>query len=440
VTSAMMALTTFLVDYFPYPLFFLFLWSLLIFIITTTWIFNRTVFPKSSKDKINLIIGITTEDETQKVRITKDTADQIEKLLIKHNLSNRYQVKVLHNHLAKKLSEKIKLYSESMKAGFADSEDMRKFNHVSDRMNAKFFVYGDLIKRDSPNGQYLLSFEALIKHAQPTTEQGKILRDEFNQLWTNEVRILESDELNGFRSNAEHLFFTASFMLGLATFVDNQFLEGISIWKELENHVKRKEDLKKHLPKITELKSISYFLQSRLDYFAGNMERSMEFREKVLDITSNNYDSHLTQAIKEVSLRDRPDLALQHISKAKELSKGDGTWKYSKFYLEIKLNDQEEALKTLDDIIGNSFTNEVDTIHQVIAYNHNCLQKDSKHVQTHFIIGAFLYKKLSNPVAAYEQFEKFIECCQGNEQFNQLVQRAKSYINEIDPILGIEKK
>jgi tetratricopeptide (TPR) repeat protein len=436
----MMVLTVFLVAYFPYPLFFLSLWAFMIFIITTTWIFNRTLFPKGSKDKINLIIGITTEDETQKVRITKDTANQIDKLLTKHNLSNRYQIKVLHNHLAKKLSEIIKLYGESMKAGLADSEDMRKFNSVSDRMKAKFFVYGDLIKRDSPNGQYVLSFEALIKHAQPTTEQGKILRDEFNQLWTNEVRILESDELNGFRSNAEHLFFTASFMLGLATLVDNQFLEGISIWEELEAHVKGKNDLKKHLPKIIQLKSTSYFLQSRLDYFAGNMERSMEFREKVLDITPNNYDSHLTQAIKEVSLRDRPDLAMQHIAKAKELSKGDGTWKYSKFYLETKLNDQEEALKTLDDIIGHSFTNEVDTIHQVIAYNHHCLQKDSNHIQTHFIIGVFLHKKLSNPVSAYEQFEKFIECSQRNEQYDQLVQRAKSYINEINPVLGIEKK
>jgi len=435
----MMALTAFLVDYFPYPLVFLNLWALLIFIITTTWIFNRTVFPKGSKDKINLIIGITTEDETQKVRITKDTADQIDKLLTKHNLSNKYQVKVLHNHLAKKLSEIIKIYGESIKAGLADSEDMRKFNFISARMNAKFFVYGDLIKRDSPNGQYVLSFEALIKHAQPTTEQGEILRDEFNQLWTNEVRILESDELNGFRSNAEHLFFTASFMLGLATFVDNQFLEGISIWEELETHVKGKNDLKKHLPKIIQLKSTSYFLQSRLDYFAGNMKRSLEFREKVLDITPNNYDSHLTQAIKEVSLRDRPDLAMQHIAKAKKLSKGDGTWKYSKFYLEIKLNDQEEALKTLDEIIGNSFTNEVDTIHQVIAYNHHCLQNDSKHIQTHFIIGVFLHKKLSSPVSAYEQFEKFIECSQGNGQYDQLVQRARLYIDEINPILGIEK-
>lgn len=319
----------------------------MILIITTTWIFNRTLFPKGSKDKINLIIGITTEDETQKIRITKDTADQIDKLLTKHNLSKRYQVKVLHNHLAKKLIKIIKVYGDSMKAGLADSEDMRKFNTISDRMKAKFFVYGDLIKRDSPNGQFLLSFEALIKHAQPTTEQGKILRDEFNQLCTNEVRILESDELNGFRSNAEHLFFTASFMLGLATFVDNQFLEGISIWEELEAHVKGKNDLKKHLPKIIQLKSTSYFLQSRLDYFTGNMTRSMEYREKVLAITPNNYDSHLIQAIKEVSLRDRPDLAMQHIAKAKELSKGDGTWKYSKFYLEIKLNDQEEALKLL---------------------------------------------------------------------------------------------
>lgn len=437
-SSGMMVLTTFMVDYFPYPWFYFSIWSFLIITITATWILNRTIFPKGSKDKITLVIGITTEDDTQKVRVTKDTAAQIERLLIKHNLSKRYDVKVLHNHLAKKITEIINLYYEFRKAGMTDSEDIIKFNSVSERMNAKFFVYGDLIKRDSPNGQYVLSFEALIKHSAPTTEQGKILQNEFNNLWTNEVRILESDELNGFRSNAEHLFFTASFMLGLATFVDNQFLEGIQIWERLESHIKEKDELKTHLNKVIQLKSISYFLQSRLDYFTGNMERSVELREKVLAITPNDYDSHLTQAIKEVSLRERPDLAMQHIEKAKELSNGDGTWKYSKFYLEVKLNQQEQALETLDNILGDSFDQEIDRVHQVIAYNHHCLQRDSEHIQTHFIIGVFLFKKLSNPPSAYEQLEKFIGCCQERGRYELLIQRAKEYIDELNPILEIK--
>lgn len=433
-----MVMTTFLIDYINYPWLFLFVWMFLILSILITWIFNRTVFPKGSKEKINLIIGITTEDESQKIRITKDTAEQINNLLSKHGLSNRYEVKVLHNYLSKKLSEIIRLYGESRKAGLTDSEDLRKFNAVSDHMRAKFFVFGNLIKRDSPNGKYFLSIEALIKHAVPTQEQGKILQNEFNQLWLNEIKILESDELNGFRSNAEHLFFTSSFMLGLATFVDNQFLEGIKIWEQLEKYINDKKDLALHFPKIIQLKSISYFLQSRLDYFSGNMERSIELREKVLAITSNDYDSHLTQAIKEVNLRNRPDLALQHIEKAKGLSKGDGTWKYSKFYLEIKLNNEQEALKTLDDIMDNSFNQESEQVHQVMAYNHNCLEKDKDHIQTHFIIGVFLFKKLSSPVSAYEQLEKFIELSERDNRFNLLVQRARKFIDEINLILEIE--
>lgn len=343
-SSGMMAVATLLFPYFGNLLPYLGVWLILIITITSTWYYNRSVFPKDSSGKINLIIGITTEDESQKIRITYDTAKQIEKLLAKHGLSQRYKVRVLHNHLAKRLSEIVKLYFESRKAGMDDSEVVRKFHSVATRMNAKFFVYGDLIKRDSPNGQYLLSIEALITHAVPTNEQGKLIQKEFNQLWKNEIRILESDELNGFKSNAEHLFFTASFMLGLATFVDNQFLDGIRIWEQLEDHIRGKEELKNELNKVIQLKSTSYFLQSSLDYYLGNVERSVQFREKALAIIPNDYASHLTQAIKEVSLRNRPDLAMQHVSKAKALSNGDGTWMYSQFYLEIKLNQEENAL------------------------------------------------------------------------------------------------
>lgn len=434
----MMVITTFLIKYINYPWLFLSIWLVLILSILITWILNRTLFPSGSKDKTNLIIGITTEDESQKIRITKDTAEQINNLLTKYGLSNSYEVKVLHNHLSKKLSEIIRLYEESRKAGLADSEDIRNFNKVSDRMKAKFFVFGDLIKRDSPNGKYFLSIEALIKHAESTPAQNEILKKEFNHLWSNEIKILESDELNGFRSNAEHLFFTSSFMLGLATFVDNQFLEGIKIWEQLEIYTQSKEDLKHQLPKIIQLKSISYFLQSRLDYFVGNMERSIELREKVLAITPNDYDSHLTQAIKEVNLMNRPDLAMQHIEKAKELANGDETWKYSKFYLEIKLNEEQDALNTLTDIIENSFDHEIERVHQVIAYNHNCLEKESDHIQTHFIIGVFLFKKLSNPVSAYEQLEKFIALSERNNRYDLLAQKARSYLKEINPILKLK--
>lgn len=433
-----MIVTSFLIEYIAYPWLFFCIWVILIFAIVGSWFYNRIVFPKGSQGKINLVIGITTEDESQKIRITKDTAENINKLLTKHSLSGRYEVKVLHNYHSKILSEIIRLNTESRKAGIHDSEDIRKFNQISDRMNAKFFVFGDLIKRDSPNAKYILSIEALITHAVPTKEQGKVLQDEFNQLWTNEIKILESDELNGFRSNAEHMFFTASFMLGLATLVDNQFLEGIKIWEQLERYILDKEDLKPHLPKIIELKSLSYFLQSRLDFMTGNIERSIEFREKILAITTNDYDSHLSQAIKEVSLRNRPDLAMQHIEKAKGLSNGDGTWKYSKFYLEIKLNEEEEALKTLDDIIDSTFDQESDRVNQVIAYNHNCLMKDVDHIQSHFIIGVFLFKKLLNPVSAYEEFEKFIELSESSKKYKILVTRARTYIDEINPILEIK--
>jgi tetratricopeptide (TPR) repeat protein len=439
ITAGMIIVMNFLIDYLNYPLLFFIVWLMLILFLTFLWYLDRSVFPKGTKDKTNIVIAITTENESQKVRIKKDTANEIRKLLTSNNLDHQYDVIVLHNYLSQKLIRIIRLYSEARKMGLKKSPEINAFDKMSNKLNARFFVYGDLIKRDSPNGKYYLSIEALIKHTPTNSNNSKILHNEFNQLWNNEIKILEDDELNGFRSNAENIFLTSSYMFGLATFVDNQFLQGIAIWERLEVYIKEKKGLGEQLSKIIKLKSAAYVLQSRLDYYNGNIERSLEFREKLLEITPNDYSSHLIQAIKQVKINNRPEIAMEYIERAKSLSKNDGTWKYSLLYLEIRLGKHRDALNTLSDIIISTFEHELEVVRQVIAYNSSCLAEDESHIQTHFIIGVLMFKKLDNITTAYAQLEEFVNVTINDEKWKLLNEKAKEYIDKINPILEIEK-
>jgi tetratricopeptide (TPR) repeat protein len=250
---------------------------------------------------------------------------------------------------------------------------------------------------------------------------------------------LEKEELTGFKANAEHIFFTTSYMLGLATLVDNNYKEGIKIWESLEAYLKDKSELSGYIDKVRQLKSTSYLLLSRLLYFQGQFDESLSYRNILLSIVPNEYDKYLTEAVRYVKLRNEPELALDFVKKAEKVAKKDGTWRYSKFYLLIKLNRCQEAVATLDEILKNSFSNEVDAINQVISFNNNCLNDDNNHFQSHFIIGVLAYKKLNLPIPAYEKLEIFANLCECNNVYKELCVRAKKYLSEIDKIIGIEQ-
>jgi hypothetical protein len=436
--ALMQIVIPFIKSYFPQPVVHIFIFVIVELLIISSWYYYRAIFPKGNKNKLNLVIAITTEDKKQKTRITKDLTKEINKQLRLHGLSESYAVITLHNHLSKILNAKIDLWAEARKAQLDEAEDIKKFNKITKRLNAKFFVYGDLIKRNSTNSTYYLSIEALILHAPTNQINSQSLHNEFSALWKREIMFLEDDELNGFKSNAEHIFFTASYMLGLATLVDNKFEQGIKIWDALLKYVEKNEELKEYKSKITQLKGIFCFLFARMLYFQGEIEKSVFYREQFLAITPNEYDQHLNEAIKQVKLRNDPELALEFVNKSSLLSNGDGTWRYSKLYLQIRLGRCEDALQTLDEIISIEFTNEIDTIHQVISYNNQCLKEDANHIQSNFIIGSLIYKKLNRPLDAYEKLEDFANSVNVDDSKLPLKTRALSYISEINKIIRIE--
>lgn len=145
-------------------------------------------------------------------------------------------------------------------------------------------------------------------------------------------------------------------MLGLATFVDNNYLHGIKIWERLEFYVKNKPELSQYIDKVKKLKSLAYLLYSRFLYFKGEIVPAMKYRGQYLDLFPNEYDGYLTQAINQIEYINDPEIALEFVRKASSVAPiNDFTWRYSELYILIKLNKCEEAIKCLNLILSNSY-------------------------------------------------------------------------------------
>lgn len=409
------------------------------FVIYITWYYNRSVFPKLSNEKHNFIIAIQTENSKQKSRIAKDYANEINKQLIKYQLNKSYKVVVLNNNLSRVLENKFNEYVELKMNNEIQDENNIDFLKIKNKLNAKFIIYGNLIKRNTENSTYLLSIDAILTHTKTNINQGSVIQRQFSEIWKNEVSILENEELTGFKTNAKNHLFTALYMIALSTFTDNKYLLGIDIYNTLELYIQDKEELNSYLGKIKELRSIMYFLQSRIYYFNGEYERSMHYRDLYQEQIPNQYDKYLTEAIKYTKLRNDPETALEFVYKAKAISKGNGIWRYSMLYLLIKLNKHKEAITVLQELEKNNFRDETDCIMQTISYNQNCLKEDSNHIQSNFIIGALKFKKLKNPTDAYYNLEKFISDTKEKAEWLVLHNEAKSILKEINQIIGLEE-
>jgi len=130
---------------------------------------------------------------------------------------------------------------------------------------------------------------------------------------------------------------------------------------------------------------------------------------------------------------------LEFVKKAAKIAPtNDGTWRYSEFYVLIRLSKNIEALQSLDNILKTTFLNEIDTINQIVTYNTICLKEDLNHIQSDFIIGAIIYKKLDLPLPDYEKLESFINACGDNENWKPLKVRAQQYLDEINKSIGIK--
>ncbi len=398
------------------------------------WYKHRTSFPKAKSLKSTIVVAIVSENESQKERLSKDFVNNLKANLNTYKLEDTYDILVLHDALSLKLRNIIA-------KAFGNPQDHKKkliFEELSSKMNARFFVYGDFVTRNSPNNTHLLNLEGLIRHRKPPVRLKQELHASFNEIWEREVSFLEEEEINGFKVTSEQVFFASIFMLGLALFNDQNFIKSIEVNEKTLNFIDKNAKYEKYKDKVLNVLASGYFLHSQILYFLGDFEGFYANRRKFIDLIPNEYEALLSEAIYQVNRRNDPETALEIIEKASKISNGIDIWRYSKFYLLIGLMRLEEALITLEEISNYTYQGEFENVAQVIRYNNICYDEDPNHIQSFFIIGSLALKKVENLPIAHEKLSQFIDLANNNPDWEILTNKAIQFIQEIEEVLEIK--
>lgn len=421
---------------------------LIISLITFTifWIYFNSKMPKNLNDKIGIVIALKTENSKQRVRVKKDLAENVLKLLEKYNLMN-FNIIVPSEFQTNRINDIIvnsfKKYRERRISNNQKiSKEEKIWKKLRNKIGAHFYLYGEVCERLEGENRYLINFNAVVLHKKIDLKLSDEIAKEIRSVLPN-VSFEEKKEITGFKFTSNVLYLAARYIVGVAALVSGNSYVAYNIHKDL------KEQFIQALPGFPNISNIlnnlkkhvsqELYIMSRTEYFIKrNIPLAREYLKKSREADHQNYLSIIFMSYIAFDVERNFGKALSLIEKGKRLAGQDRLWIYNRAFLLIYSGKYKNALNELQDLAEDITENEKRIILQCIEYDINLYKKEPDKKQLLFIIGYLYYKRLGNIPEALDYFEKFIEESKKNiEEYYYLIKKANVLLKDIRNIMGL---
>jgi len=409
------------------------------------WFYKRNVYPRNRKNRIGLVVAITTENNKHKVRLKSDLIDRLSQLIHDNQLQDIVNIVLMKNHQAMRLLPAIRDYSSrlahSKQSGVpVEAKDVKPWIKAQKRIRGHFFVWGSILERQDVETKYYLEFHGLVLHPPAHQQLQKELIRDFQNVWIYQFSFIEKAEYQGFRLSADYVFVASKYIIGLAAFYSGDVFTALRLHENLEAELVRITD---H-PNIDHIRNRlrivlaeEHVAAARWYYIAErNMAKAREHFENGFSRDPNNYGAHLFKAIIELS-QGNPNQALKTIYRAKTLAGIDGSWRYGEGFLLLNLEKFDKAIPVYHKIGRTSYPGEEITVQQVCEFNEQFLTDNPQYPQSHFILGYLKQIKRGNYPEAFEHFKTFLELVKNKSKFRPLITEAERCMRQVEKRMGL---
>jgi len=385
------------------------------------WYFSTRI-RKIEKDNIGIVIAITTENESVQERLKNDFIVNIREV-IKSGSYKQFQVINLSDYHSKIIKEN-------------PHKNCIKYHNLT---NGTFLVFGHCAKRMHKEKEcYYLKLEASVIHSLIPKIVSSAFSGDMAKIFPKECFVSVTDEILGFKIEAQKIGFSAEYILGMASFFSKDFTTAFklhfSLISELEKNNSKYLDsdniiigrIKSSTINILTIESI---ILARINYvYKNDIYKMNYFIEIIQKYKPNNYDAHLLKAIY-FFLKNRDiESALNEIDKAK--SKKDSAWLYSKaFLLAYRGDDLSQAYHVYQQAF-KGFAALIVPI-EVEEFILDVLENEVKKIQLWYCLGLINFFKKEDYLLADEYFQKFISLAKEKNLFLDYVIHAQNYLAKI---------
>ena len=422
------------------------LWSLF-------WVFLRNYYPKKKKDKIGMIICISTENDKQTLRIRKDFVEETHNLLKQNNLDDLFHIIVLQDYKAIRVGNVLREYSKkknelikkNLFKEFKKCVENKRFNKINKKINGHFYIWGNIKERKDIENKYILNLDALVTHRPIKLKISKKFSQELNKFFPRKISFFEKIEVGGFKMTSNYIILGARYITGIAALLSEDPFIAYKLHNGLEEEIHKYSPipppLEQVLANLKEYLFLELILKSKHYYYIEKgMEKTKECIDEADRIKNNSYPVLIFNSIYSFKVEKSPSKSLEYLKMAKKVSKDDYTWLYNRAFLNIYTEKFDLGMKDYKKLTGLSFSDEEKVATESIDFIDNLLKDEPGKKQLLFILGFLYYFKKKNLPIALEKFEEFIQDACADSKYDFLCRRAVSYINEIKTKMGIINK
>lgn len=410
---------------------------------TGYWLSANYLWPRSPKNKVGIVICISTENDKQKIRIKNDFVKRLNELLIHNNLADQINLLLIPSNKTERLlsisqkyaRERASLMSKGIDYLENPSRDIVRWSNVRKRIRGNFFILGTIKERMESDNRYFLELDSIVTHAPLNPAKESIIKKELMNIWSKKISFKEQFEFKGFLFSADYIYFGVKYITGIAAFFSGDPFLAVKLHCNLESEISNYKPLPPNLKsiryKLRELLSEEYLSIARWHEFNGNDKETKEFLSKAEKVKPDSYNIYIFKSVKQFR-EGKIDESLASLRKARKYARNDGTWRYNEAFILMFQEKWEEAQKTYKRISESSYPSENTTLSEVIDFNEKYYEENPEFLQSLYVLGYLNYRKVINYPLALQHFESFIAKASEIPKFEYLVQRANSYKNDLD--------
>jgi len=393
--------------------------SIIILITFSFWLFNRRC-PQNAKNKVGIVVAITTEDKREYIRLKADLISKLKEVIRIQNKEDAFNIVELPEYFAVKIKDEVSSKNALIKS------------------KGNFLIYGSC-KRRFENGKqcYYMNLEAAVIHRPIPVVISDIFSKEFAELFPRRIIFPVEDEISGFEITKELIGLVARYVIGIAAFLSYDFDFSLELFKELHQELKsikinidQIKEIKARVPKWIAGNALNIASRKYFQYRkTKNKSLLIEMKsplEILKNIDPNNYQAHLLRGIYLFLVERNITEAKKEIERSK--NNLDATWRYNEAFLyayEGNLDKAERSYK-------KAFRAEVapDVIFQTEEFIYDVLEMEPEKYQLWYCVGMINYKVKEDQALAKEELEKFLNCGD-DELFPEQKRKVKEYLKQL---------
>jgi len=418
----------------------LLIYSIPLIVWVVIWFHKRTVYPRVPKDKIGLVIAVTTESIKARIRLRADLVHQIKETIGGSSLNGLVHIILLNNYQSEQVrqildSQRNNLIALREHGSGLDEKTEAAWQRIQKRMRARGFIFGRIKERLAGESSYILESNALVTLPTLKDELQKGIDKEFGSIWTHRIQIEEKVEFIGFPLSGKLMFIPVAYILGIAALMMRDVFTALKFHEPLMQQT----DSLGALPEIAEVrkKLVTILAEEHTilaRYYYEIKPDIVKVRAHLTKGLSFDPRSHMGLVFKsniDFSIDKNPVEALNSITLARASAGQEGTWRYNEGFLLTYLERFDKALTVYRAIGRSSYEGEIEIVKEVINFNKGILEKEPAKIQCLYILGYLQFRKTKNLVEAQHHFETFLTKSGKEAKYKSLQKDAEKYLTQI---------